>query len=139
MNVHRIRLKGPWDYEWLQGAPINDAPASGRIHMPSDWQEAFGNASGVVKFTRHFQRPTNLDVDERVFLVFEGIGGAGEISLNGERLTRSTESVWESAVDVTAQLQLRNQIVACLDFDPQGTPDIPGGLWKSVVIEIRRL
>lgn len=138
MNVHRIRLKGPWEYEWLRGAPSNNTAVAGRVHMPSDWQEAFGNASGVVKFSRNFQRPTNLDADEHVFLVFEGIGGLGEISLNGEQLTRSTQKSWEASADVTAFLRPRNQVVVCLDFDPHATPDVPGGLWKPVVIEIRR-
>ncbi|MGH7129010.1 MAG: NRDE family protein, partial [Planctomycetaceae bacterium] len=82
-SIHRIHLRGPWDYEWLSTSAdsrIAVAPA-GRMKMPASWRDRFGEAAGTVRFRRRFHRPTNLEPRERVFLVFDGIGGRGSVSL----------------------------------------------------------
>ena len=73
MNVHRIRLRGPWNYEWLGDS--KQEPQNGRVSLPKEWRDLLGDVEGCVRFQRTFHCPTNLSEASRVDLVFEGIGG----------------------------------------------------------------
>jgi hypothetical protein len=161
--LHRIHLKGPWHYEWLGGVqpPVPGLPAvpvggtpvtrsSGRdparprrlpgehrVHMPTTWQSLFGDTAGTARFRRRFHRPTNLDPDERVFLVFDGIGGRAEIRLNGRQFSSIDAAACPAGFDVTALLAPRNELTVDVVFDPDKVPGQPGGLWAPVALEIR--
>lgn len=145
MSVHRIHLKGPWEYAWLDTENSDGAnvATSGRMQMPCEWRSIFGNRSGRVQFSRRFHRPTGLEPGDVVRIVFDGIGGAATIGLNGEPLiswhehetsqTRKTDAL---ACDITSLLQPANQLVVELEFDPGLDTDARGGLWGPVAIEI---
>ena len=148
MHVHRIHLKGPWEVEWLGPAesPPAAATSSGiaaanrenRARMPAAWQSLFGDAAGIARFRRRFNRPTNLDADERVFLVFDGLAGRASLSLNGDALGSVEAAACPAEFDVTPRLAARNTLTVEVVFDPAHHPGRPGGLWAPVALEIRR-
>lgn len=142
--THRIRLIGPWEYAWTPTASLptevneaSDVPATGNVRMPCDWLSLFGTKSGVATFSRRFHRPTNLEPHERVFLVFEGIGGAGRVGLNDEPLGQVALTDRTIEFDVTGRLAPFNRMDVELQFTPSETAPTQGGLYGAVVLEIR--
>lgn len=136
MPNHRIHLKGPWQCEWLSPADVPAASVQ-RVKMPSDWRSVFGEQAGRVLLRRKFHKPTNLDAEEIVSLVFDGIGGRGEVRLDDQLLGTVDETVTTLAFEITALLQPTNELLVELDFDPRQDPETAGGLWGPVAIEIR--
>ena len=60
---------------------------SRRVTMPASWQTIFeGSSCGRAEFRRTFNQPTNLEAHEHVWIVFQGVRGAGWVDLNGQRL-----------------------------------------------------
>jgi beta-galactosidase/beta-glucuronidase len=145
--LHRMHLKGPWSYEWLDGPHCSstassataetDSPllADSRVRMPSSWQSAFGSVSGRVLFRRRFQRPTNLDPNERVHIAFDGLGGQATIAVNGQRIGSLADTTETVSFDITSLLEMSNELTVELSFFPDGTPT-PGGLREPVAVEI---
>lgn len=139
MTVHRINLKGPWEYEWVEGVLAADVTNTGRVKMPADWQAFFGPVAGTVRFRRRFHRPTNLDADERVWIAFGGVGGTGTVDMNGTRLGAIESSLEPQRFDVTSLLQPNCELFVELRFIPDEQPSQPGGLYAPVAIEIGTL
>jgi len=139
MLPHRMNLKGPWKYEWLSFAQECDDETvrSGTAKMPRTWQSLFGSVSGRVRFSRVFHRPTNLDANECVFIVFDGVGGCATISVNGATLGSITPPSEKAAFDMTPLLQPTNRLVVEVEFKVSHDNEQPGGLWAPVGIEIR--
>ncbi|MDA0284240.1 MAG: hypothetical protein O3B13_11520 [Planctomycetota bacterium] len=145
--LHRMHLKGPWTYEWLDGPhdssdgssamPESDSPllTDSRVRMPSSWQSAFGSVSGRVLFRRRFQRPTNLDPNERVHIAFDGLGGQATIAVNGQRIGSLADTKETISFDITSLLEVSNELTVELSFSPGGT-STPGGLIEPVAVEI---
>lgn len=145
--VHRMHLKGPWNYEWLDGSDRSqehvdslvseDSPllTGSRIRMPSSWQSAFGETAGRIRFSRRFQRPTNLDADEQVHIAFDGIGGAAVLFLNNVQIGQLQDSEETVSFDITAGLKASNELTVELTYAPQQHHG-PGGLHRPVAIEI---
>lgn len=132
MSGHRIRLRGPWHYEWLGDS--KPEPQSGRVTLPNEWRELFGETAGRVRFQRTFHCPTNLAEASRVDLVFEGLGGEASVTLNGQELCESaSENPLRFAI--TEFLCPTNILQVDVHFQPNKTPQ-PGGLWGLVVLEI---
>ena len=151
--VHRMHLKGPWAYEWIDGPTGSagsavsaededrtvDSPllTGFRVRMPASIQEAFGTMSGRVVFRRRFQRPTNLDSNERVHIAFDGIGGRADVSVNGETLGSLANYAETVSFDMTDVLEHSNELT--VDLTITWDDDVePGGLFKPVAIEIHR-
>lgn len=148
--AHRMHLKGPWFYEWLDGprGPKSeededatlDSPLlpDSRIRMPASMAESFGEVSGRVVFRRRFQRPTNLDDNERVHIAFDGIGGRADIAVNGQSLGNVENNSETVSFDMTSLLEKSNELTVDLtiswDVDQR-----PGGLYEPVAIEIHRV
>ncbi|MBI5757295.1 MAG: hypothetical protein HZA46_02110 [Planctomycetales bacterium] len=141
MAVHRIHLKGPWQYEPLRrngsAADSDELPPPGHATMPCTWQQMLGEFRGVVRFVRPFHRPTNLDSDERVFVIFLAVGGQGEVRLDGLPLGRLETRDGPQAADITDHLRPDMHLTIDLEFDSPDTAN-PGGLWGPVALEIRR-
>lgn len=131
MSVHRIHLKGPWEYEWISSSA--DGPR-GRVTMPADWQSLFGEAAGRARFVRTFHRPSNLD-DETVWLTFDGVGGEGPVTVNGVDVGRLVCCSGPQRFDVTPHLQFFSELAVELQYDPQRDAE-PGGLFAPVALEI---
>lgn len=145
MPVHRIHLKGPWEFAWLSTPSFvrSDVPENSarflddeRLRMPVEWRAAFGPRAGTVEFRRRFQWPTNLDPGETAHLVFDGVGGTGDVSLNGEPL--GTLDSAPASFEITVRLRSTNLLVVMLTFDPQ-TDRRPGGLWGPVALAIHEM
>lgn len=148
--IHRMHLKGPWEYEWVEGPSGSassdededmtmDSPllTNFRVRMPSSIQEAFGNMSGRVVFRRRFQKPTNLDSNERVHIAFDGIGGRADVSVNGTTLGSLSNNSETVSFDMTEVLEHSNELT--VDLTIMWGDDVePGGLFKPVAVEIHR-
>ncbi len=122
MYPHRIRLRGPW--EWDAGG------RSGRLTMPCSPGDA-GRAglAGAVRFRRRFGYPGRIDDHERVWLVMGGVGRRAEVCVNGVSL-----GAWEGdgEHDVTALLGPRNELTV-------GVASLAAGdvLWEEAALEVR--
>ncbi|MBO12017.1 MAG: hypothetical protein CMJ68_14780 [Planctomycetaceae bacterium] len=116
MNVHKIRLAGPWTV-------VDGAGNSRRTRLPVD--RLPGQDTRLV---RRFGRPGRLDTDERVWLVIAGLNGATGILLNEAplELMKSSDGF---RVDVTDRLVSGN----VLEFQWSG--DEPGGVAGPVWLE----
>lgn len=140
VSVHRIRLIGPWDYVWSPTEiPVaaTSLPAAGSVKMPCDWQTLFGSQAGRATFSRKFHCPTNLESHEQVVIVLSGVGGEGQIFLNGNPLFQFPAGSESPEVDVTQHLQRFNVLEVVLQFTPStDTPATTGGLFGPVMIEI---
>ena len=149
-QTHRIRLRGPWNCQWLDpsgetsaaGTP-SDRPGkptgdSGRVNLPAGWQELVGRGVGCrLRLTRRFGRPTNLDADERVVLVFEDVVGLARIELNGQRLGEILPNQARAEFDVTSRLDENNRLTVEMSWDPSALPQETSRLWSEVALEIR--
>jgi hypothetical protein len=120
MYPHRIRLRGPWEYESIS----TETPASGRIHLP--WPAERTRFAGAVRYRRRFGLPRQIDPHERVWLIIRGLVGAASVSLNGHRLEAGAE------FDVTADLRERNELQVEIERDDQTAV-----LWEEIALEIR--
>lgn len=154
---HVIRLRGPWEYtplaRWSRdsaGSVVESTqglPAVGKHAMPADWGAALGaDFRGKVRYLRRFHAPTNLDVRDSVFLVFDGVDLRGEATLN--RTPLGSVAGWQSPTrfDITSLLKLRNQLVVEVELPPltdeedlrqrPGRAGGPGGVFGEVRLEV---
>lgn len=117
---HRIRLRGPWQY---------DCPAaSGRVVLPSPLVAAGLAVGADVRLTRPFGRPGHLDPGERVLIFVEAPAAPLSLALDGMPLGRCDgDAEW----DVTGLLRDRNELVVV-------TAVAGGAPWVEVGMLIRR-
>lgn len=126
MYPHRIRLRGPWECEPIDGPPPR------RVFMPSGWLAAgLSDFHGAARFRRKFGYPGQIDDGEHVWLTCDGCTGCREVRLNGRILTQ--DGVPTFAFDVTRLLSQRNQLDVLIHGDTDNA-----GLWGEVALEIRR-
>ena len=137
MPAHRIQLRGPWEYRWLDTPPTEGLPfpPAGRVKMPAGWQSLFGRRSGHARFTRRFNRPTNVGPHQRVLIVLERPAGTAALRVNDHHLGTTTPAAESARFDVTAVLRRSNELVVDVEFDP-ATPADLDELWRTVAIEI---
>lgn len=151
MAIHRIRLRGPWQYEprarWeflpdgTRAETDRDLPPAGMTAVPSDWsQTPLGiGFHGRVRHRRTFARPTRLEPHETVFLVVEAATAVGHVRLNGTPLGVVRGSGRPGRFDITTLLRDRNELlidVAQGPDHPTDQPVQPGGLTGEVRLEI---
>lgn len=137
-QIHTIRLKGPWDYTWLEPARDDEREPtanSGRVQAPVSWNDCFGPLAGCVRWSRRFQSPTNLESHERVLLDLNKVRGIERVSLNGSELQMFLPEKFERKYDLTDGLHPSNLIEIETRHSDQEDPS-RSGLWCPVVIEI---
>ena len=123
---HRIRLRGPWECEPIDGPPPR------RVLMPGRWLDAgLEGFHGSARFTRKFGYPGNIDESEHVWLTFDGCTGCQEVRLNEHLLSKPPGEVF--TFEVTKILTARNR----LDVLIRGESEM-AGLWGEVALEIRK-
>src|SRR5215468_4618580 len=91
MYPHRIRLRGPWEYQPLARTPpaAGPVPPGGRMSLPCRWDEGgLRDFAGRVRYVRRFGQPRQIDAHEHVWLTFGGVDGTAEVWLNGQFLGR---------------------------------------------------
>jgi hypothetical protein len=143
MYPHRIRLRGPWEYEPLVRfeqangrlvKSVENVPAPGRMTMPCRWKDSpLKGFAGTVLLTRHFGYPGRIDSFERVWLTFAGLTQSAEVALNETHLGKCDEKNMPSEWEVTSLLRPHNLLEIRLVADTD-----EGGLWGEVALEIRR-
>ncbi len=138
MPVHRIRLLGPWEFAW-EGVTSLVAPAltMGATAMPRDWQSLFGPVPGTALMRRRFHCPTNLEPQDRVWLVCSGVRGEGTILLNDSVLVEFAANGEAVECELTAVLKPFNIVGIRLTVTSVGVSDHPAGLFEPVALEIR--
>ena len=154
-RIHRMNLKGPWEYVWLDG-PHKDTAAADtaaadaveepfdsefllaheRVRMPASIQDAWGQVSGRIRFQRRFQAPTNLETHERVHVAFDGLGGQARIELNGADLVTLSDPDVSRSFDITDRIGATNVLAVELTWKAAESRQCQGGLWGPVAIEI---
>ena len=104
--------------------------------MPADWRSLFGDRPGRARFTRRFNRPTNLEPHERVRIVIERPSGTAQLRLNKQELGTALHAAESARFDVTGALRPMNELVIELEFSPGQHAD-PNELWQAVIIEVQ--
>ncbi len=133
--MHRINLKGPWEFQPLSSVVEGSAlPGRGTVKFPVAWQDFLGDFRGSARFIRPFNRPTNLDAHERIDLVLDGIGGSVAVRLNQQAVGAIPASQHSGRFDITHLLQPHNVLEIDVDWDGSSTEQ--GGLWAPVGLEI---
>lgn len=127
---HRIRLRGPWEVVALESA-TGTLPPPTRMAVPCSWRQGgWPGFAGRAVHRRAFGRPTNLGAGERVWLMIGGVGGRGEVRLNGEVMSAIVAG-GPIEFDVTSALAERNLLEIELAADGDG------GVTGEVALEIR--
>jgi hypothetical protein len=99
MAAHRIALKGPWEFVWMN--IDHSQPLSGKVTMPAAYRKLHGSAAGIVRYIRKFHLPAlvvNSGRSDRephlrdssfapeMAIEVEGVRGTGVARMNGEIL-----------------------------------------------------
>jgi hypothetical protein len=125
---HIIRLRHPWECE----------------RVARETREPVGEPA--VRCTRRFNAPTNLDVQQRVWLVCDALDTRAHFELNGRSLGTIEGHCPQPRIDLTDVLQPHNVLVIEIELsadDQQrghaapGPWGLPGGLGE-VRLEIAR-
>ncbi len=147
--THVIRLRGPWELEPVaRFGGCGELPAGGRTRVPGDWGELLGDDfAGRVRYTRRFNRPTNLEPDERVWLVVAAVDHQARLALNGQPFAELSTGAAAARDDITPLLRLHNVLEIEVTLPAETYHDRtargdragkPGGLVGEVRLEIER-
>jgi hypothetical protein len=96
--------------------------------MPCRWVDV--GLAGRVRCRRRFGYPGAIDPDERVWLTFTCVSGAGRVVLNGSLLAEHQEPPFEA--DVSALLRTRNELVIDAEIGSEKSE-----VWGEVALEVR--
>lgn len=134
MYPHSIRLRGPWNFDFLRDKQ------AGTVTMPAVLPAP---KNGLARFTRGFNWMAKLEADEIVYLYIQGAIGEASVSLNGTPLGER-RGVWGTTrLNVTRHLAGRNHLVMVTDTpttDPE-TQVMEGlagraGIWGDVFLSV---
>ncbi|HVU90348.1 MAG TPA: hypothetical protein VHD36_23665 [Pirellulales bacterium] len=156
---HVIRLRGPWECDRaiaqmaLSDGTLTesarDVSEFARLKAPADWAETLGpEFRGRVSYTRRFNRPTNLEPHDRVWLMAEGVDARGNVTIDSRHLGAIDGYALAAEWDVTHLLQASSVLSVDIELPPTGAGQPPpvrpgrellaGGLIGEVRLEIRR-
>ena len=137
--MHRIHLKGPWLYEWLDG-PHGEADeshcADGKIKMPNSWHHHFGNVTGKVLLRRRFHWIAQLDDGEKVFVVLTAVTGLANVSVNNLALGEVSTTEERARFEITSLLEANNWLEVELECQQPIDDPARSGLWGPVALEV---
>jgi hypothetical protein len=125
---------------------VDDLPPSVTAKMPEDWGQAFGHDFlGRVRYTRTFNRPTNLEILDPVWLVIEPPRTVCSIQLNGKYLGDVRAGSPAGRFDIRQFLKEHNSLQLVVEhpeldqsesFAEFGNLKRPGGLVCEVRLEL---
>lgn len=121
LDPHRIRLRGPWEV-------LREGGVWERFHFPGRLAEIGEPRARRAIVRRGFSRPANLDDEERVWLVCEGLPQGAVVWLNGEDLRDGVER-W----DITERLLLRNVVEMEVTLGAAEEKIVPGEVRLEIV------
>lgn len=120
---HRIRLRGPWEYEWVKPpSGLAHDELSGAIRLPASWGDAFGRLRGTVRLSRRFGMPAEPDPADRVWLEVASPAGVSVV-FGGDWL--GTVAPGSARLEVTGRLAHRNRLDIELSVDDPIARDRP--------------
>jgi len=136
--IHQMSLKGPWGYRWK--SPVSaieqmGGPVEGQIKVPALWCDCFGHQVGVSVWSRRFQKPTNLDSNERVMIATMELEGVKGLSLNGRPLPLNDQPETGFRFDITEALEPSNLLEIDIECETEAQTD-SRGMTEPAVIEI---
>mgnify|MGYP001818302944 CR=1 FL=1 len=137
--IHSMRLKGPWHYAWLfpeLSAEELGCPLSGTVKIPTAWEKCFGKIPGVVQWSRRFQKPTNLDVTERVMISAPTLPGVRAVRINQALLPLDGQPAEGFRFDITEALEPANNLLQ-IEMTCDSESEVPDrGMTEPAMIEI---
>ncbi len=116
---HRIRLRGPWEFQPPGGPSV-------RVTMPTSW----GDFAGSAIYRRSFGYPGRIDSFERVWLVLTRVLDRAKITLNNAFVG---EVIAQGEFEITRLLRSRNELIVQVEGPSHG------GLVGEVALEVRAL
>jgi hypothetical protein len=122
MQLHAIRLRGPWQC------------GDRRITMPCTWDALPAPSDRRLRLLRRFHQPTGITADLAIWLVVEGCLPGSEFLLNGTALGSAGDKNF--AVEVTGQLRGDNELTILTLCPAPGESDLAGP-FSEVRLEIR--
>jgi hypothetical protein len=131
-EVHRIRLRGPWEVMALSRIPASEPlPQATAMTLPCRWRDGgWAGFAGRALHRRRFGKPTNVG-EQKMWLTCAGVEGSVAVRVNGESILDRTASGGPFAVEVTDRLRDRNELEIVVEADSDG-----GGVWGEVALEI---
>jgi hypothetical protein len=109
---HPIRLRGPWEFA-VDGEPWSDE----RVTLPDGWSAlAEAHAGRRLRLRRMFNRPTNLEPHEQVWLVVERHPAHVAATLNNQAISLARAGGAREGL-VTAMLADRNELVMVVEAE----------------------
>ncbi len=124
MDVHTIRLRGPWQYA-VVSPDHGDQPEEARtwqtVRLPATWADLSEfDSSARIRLRRRFHKPTGVEPHEMVFLVVTINGQHVDLCLNNTPLV-PTGSGHAEEFRITEHLAETNELSVA--FDRPATPD----------------
>ena len=136
-SIHRIRLKGPWEWAVPTASPAV-AWIWSRIRLPDEWAR-LPEQAGPVWFRRRFHTPTGITPTDRVRLAIPTTHRQVAVNLNGHSLVAiSLANPEPEAIvrfEISGHLADRNLLEIILEGGVSPT-NVDGGLGHPVVLEI---
>ncbi len=114
-------------------------PPPTTVRLPASWQDLFGSFRGCVCFRRKFHRPSNIGAGDRLAIVFDGVGGAGTVTLNGRSLGSIESGAVTARFDVTGLLRSNNELQVDLEFAGPAADASSGRLIRPVALGGREI
>lgn len=132
MYPHRIRLRGPWRVEPIRRfAGAGDLPSAQTCQFPCRWADiGLAGFRGTVRHRRSFGLPRRLDEWERVWLVIEEFSDDAAVILNGQQIAHMDHGKNNIAVEITTQLNERNEL--CIDVSADRDAGLSGGIGLEI-------
>jgi beta-mannosidase len=163
MYPHRIRLRGPWEFEPLAATRIDATgriietgarlPAAGRIMLPVPPRgSTLDGFRGRVRWRRSFHAPRTLEPHERLWLVVDAADYFAQARLDGAPLGRHEGCFEPFEFEITPLVRRRNELALELDCPREADParkrmlrgtretlalDWSGGLGRGAALEVR--
>lgn len=132
---YRIRLRGPWEVTLID--PSGAAEPFRYAYIPAAWTDLFGDRPGTAVFRRHFNRSPGVAPEDQVWIVLPAAPGHVEFQINGHPVAPAESTPQSLAFDITPHIQEFNVLEVRITDDPAAHAGQPGGLWDTVLLEIR--
>lgn len=134
MYPHAIRLRGPWEFSFLDASPA----ASGTTTIPGFWTAAqLGSHRGPIELRRHFNWVARIEPTEVVWLSIDRCLGSATVSLNGQELGAIGYPWGEHRFDATALLRPNNELKLRIEPGTLGIADEPAvGILEGVQLVV---
>lgn len=130
MNIHRIRLAGPWESQFIgdSGQPVGEVI---RCQLPFSLPES-QSQSGVL-LTRGFHCPTGIDETTRLRIVLQASECRIVVQINGTNIVECPARLdAEIAFEITGTLAEFNQLSVLIKTAESETRPALNTAWLEI-------